>query len=1785
MKNDRSKKLFDAVNGIGDDLIDEAASYDAKRERARKIRRYGAVAATFVIIAAVAVMVIMKQNKNNIAKDAAPAEPIVFGEERDAASAGSALPAALRNVKVRASESEGKIIGTGDSFIVETAQDCDVDVLTDNINISPKTNVSITKKSPGSFEIAPASGKLFPGTLYNISFGDPDNPVSSYTFQTENEFFVKSVLPANEGTNVPVNTGIEITFSDAVGDVDFEDYISVEPSVGLEFKLYPSGRVLAAVPTQDLEYGTVYKVTVGKGIASLSGKVTAEDTIVTFRTELDTKYASGEARLYIATSKDRAYTSYNNYRYSFNGEDYIFSSGDALSINYSLYYDYEDLKSCKVSAILYRYPDTESAARAVTDSSRKVNGKGEVTFSTKGLMRVGEFEGSETTGDYYDRRGTLSFGTGLDNGFYLAKIHAEARNKYGDKTAATKFVVLQVSDLRAFTISSDGKTLVRVDRVGDGPVSGAEVFAASFNRSWFRDEGEKSGEVTSSAVTEKGVCTIENGEYTSSVITVEKDGDAIILCNVCSETDNGKYGMSYVYTDREKYFSNDTVNFSGFAILFDGTVPKTLYVRTSDSPAEEIEVAGNGYFKGSYKIEDRSEGGIYVSIVDGEDTVVASKYIKITEEEKPQITAKITFDKLFYRFGETVTATVKATFFDGTPAEGFEFTLNSYPFGGGFDAQTTDKNGEISYTFETGIIDDPWSTDPSKISVSAELTGLESQTLYVSSDVYYFHSDYVFKTIWETTRRALTLNKVDTSKLLSEDDLKPDVFPKNTVGGPADGSVSYSLKKYEIIKKEHKSYDYNAKRNYTYYTYDTKTTTVDSGTMTFEDGVIELPAKKVVGFTGGYYYEIYYNDGRNTYEAYVSATDNPYVRRYDSDEYSVTLDREKYGAGDTFSARFEMNGVTLGDVLFAACANGIEKYGVTDVYTDKFESTMITGCVLYAVAFDADAGAYFFDSTNIAFDPAESALEVELEPDKDVYSPGEKATVKVKVKDAPSATVVLSVVDEACFALEEQNEDSAEKYFSSIKRLSKNDREIIIYGSWYGYDYYGYYGSGRTMKSVTVDRRFSCSETVYGPDYDSDDGVDYDGAVSEDEAPTEAYNTADVKASGLGRGSGGEEEEVYVRTNFADNPVYTVAQLDETGAATVVFTVPDNITSWRITAIASDGTDGEFDKVRLGNAVTDLICTKDFFINLSAPSYYITGDDAALLARSYGTASDGEVKYEAVVTDEAGDEVATVSASDDSKGYAELNFGKLDEGHYTATVYGRGKNSSDALTAEFDVIKSAEIMPERRTVTPGEIKDISPALYPVTLTFYDADASRLLYGSLVRTLSYGDSIARADMLAAKYASLVASSRVFGEDVDERLASVKEEFKDYCKGLVSLLSYSEGDEELTAQIMAIAPEIVGSAKSTIVSSLYDKISSSVQTDEATFCAALSALASAGEPVLDTLYKTAGVAGNYPTDAKLYLASAFAAAGDWSAASDIYGQVAREIGERKAEYGTMCLRGKNDDETIRLTSLALLTASRCARDDAAPLAKYLVENRSKTEPVYIPLASYVRYFMSSGEYAEKNVTYSVGGVESSETLTPWNTFSLRLSKRELSSFEIVSIDDGVGIDASYLAPAYEVLQNYNVSDRVTISKEIEPYMNGLYKVNLTVSGTSTRVSECFDLTDVVPSGARFFASYNNTSSYDRKGNIYTGAYVFNSAAQKIGGHVWVWNDVYSDYDVRRTECPEYSFSVTVSYVIRAAVKGEFIVEPAVVRNLGADVYYASERHTITIGEDGWTIEKKY
>lgn len=101
-----------------------------------------------------------------------------------------------------------------------------------------------------------------------------------------------------------------------------------------------------------------------------------------------------------------------------------------------------------------------------------------------------------------------------------------------------------------------------------------------------------------------------------------------------------------------------------------------------------------------------------------------------------------------------------------------------------------------------------------------------------------------------------------------------------------------------------------------------------------------------------------------------------------------------------------------------------------------------------------------------------------------------------------------------------------------------------------------------------------------------------------------------------------------VRRNFADTAMWRAVRTDAHGKATLKWTFPDNLTTWRAKAIALD------DETRAGEASTSVVTTKKLLVRLQAPRFFRERDRLVISANVHNRlAGEKKVKVELDVTD------------------------------------------------------------------------------------------------------------------------------------------------------------------------------------------------------------------------------------------------------------------------------------------------------------------------------------------------------------------------------------------------------------------------------------------------------------------------------------------------------------------------------------------------------------------------
>ncbi len=1762
----KSNEFLDELSKIGNDpgFENDIKADKIKKKKKQKIAVFSAAGALALVLAAAIIVTSIPLGKPGKIEFPDP-EPIVFNEGNYSGRDPS-LPKELEGVRISADGKRSGTISVDSSFIVETSGETNAETLAQYLTVTPAVSTSVTKLSSTSFKVTPSSGSLAPGQIYRLTLGDPGNPAVSYAFQTESALAISSMFPGDRTVNVPVNTGIEVTFSEAVVIDANAAPFTISPAVGGAFSVYPDGKTVLFRPSSGLEYDTVYTVTVNGGVKGKSGRTFEGTKTAVFRT-----FTKEYERRQGSSGYDYLYV------HVYNPEkDLIFSPGQTAG--FDVVAQTNTGNTPKITCDLYAFNSAKQAASVLIDYEKRSGDHDASVFDYSGLTKIGSYSATDNP-EMYNAVKTFDFGNKLAAGTYVAKVTSSAAAGFGKVLTDELAVIIQVSDMRVFTLSSDGRSYVWVNSTKQGPLDGADLAVTRFNRfdGW---NSEEVGATEKIKTDSSGIASFDSSGCDSAVILVENGPDAAVICASVLPGDTYDYFMNYIFTDRDVYFSDDTVNFSGYIKhSFGGKIPDRLCLRTGLSSLKTpVDVDENGFFSGSFSFSHVSSGYYTLSFTDESGRSIAAKAFTVTEESKPQYTASLTFDKLFYRRGEEITVTLTAAFFDGTPAEGLEFGCRMNYFGTDIRTATTDKNGKASFTYTPRDLsaNEVYGTDHLTLTCRAELTNYETQRLYVTASAPYFHSDYVVGTGADEKASYMTLNLRDTSKLKTAEDLSWKVFPGNTVGEPlTSGSFSYTLQKYVVVKSQKTRYDSYTKRTVKYYEYSVRQEQVNSGRIPVSNGIAEFPLMEVSGFEGYYIYEItFYDDtSRNTFNYSLNGTagKNKYSDlKYGRSSLSPTilLNNESYSLNDTVEAEvWDPSGAQ--NALFAVFGDGIEKIEYASNISFKYTNSMIPGGRLYAVVFDPVNGTYVKVSVQLQFDTARAALAPEITASSDKYRPGDRAVVNIKVPGASGGFAVVSVVDEACFALGDQTLEPSAFFRSSVRAAASR----------VGYYYY-YYGGAKTP-SIILNQRFVPVFTLSAGFNSMSVSRGNYYAGSEPEAVDAPAGDYDNLSDGEPQKNENADAGYYVRQYFADNPVYSVVELDEDGCGTLVFTVPDNITSWRISALAFSGAGKENGELRIGSSVSDVICTQPFFINIGICEQYIVGDTVSLSVRSYGSEANGKVNYTAVLCDTLGNETDRVSGSADSKDRCWLKFDLDKPGRYRVTVYANCGKASDAATADFDLVTTAVAADVSKTISVSELKNISPVYYPVRLVFTNRTPSFSLYERIAGILSFNRGSGRTDEYIALYAASAAREKLYGEssaDEQEDLMRMITENFDRSNGLFRTFPYSEADPKLTASILALGLPLDSSFVAKTANVCRTAVASEEQESPEVLIANIVSLAAVGEPVLDTLYSVADKAANYSAEAKLWLALGFALCGDYPAAYDVYSMVKADIGSEDEEHGTLKFEARDFDTTVSLSCLALLNASRIARDDAAKLAVWLSENRSDISSDRIALAGYLKYFLPAEAGETMEFTYSIGETTENVSLTTGRSFMLTLSEKELDMLKL-NLPDDAKVGVYCRGRSDEALSGGTRDEsRITVTKSLEQNYRGNCVVTLRIKGTSTRVSEYFELYDLIPSGARFLSMESGGSSYVESGNVRVYAYIYNRSGQHMSGSVGIYNKIYAnDKDRSRVECPKYSFDISVSYVIRGAVEGDFIAESAYVRNTRTGVFSLSERLLVTIGGD--------
>lgn len=784
-----------------------------------------------------------------------------------------------------------------------------------------------------------------------------------------------------------------------------------------------------------------------------------------------------------------------------------------------------------------------------------------------------------------------------DNGVYL--VEASSGKDLG-------YTVIVKSNLNFVTKQSDNETLVFAARRDTGsPVDKADVKLLT-----------ASGQVLGSGVTAAGLYSYAGKTPAKSLIILKKSGEyAISDPDFFARSFYGEGGVrSFIYTDRPVYRPGDTVCFKGIVRNYQGddysSVSGSGSVRVITEEGNEvasgISVAVSkecGTFDGSFVLPKNNDPylGTYNIILEFAGKSYSTEFA-VDAYKKPPYIVKVSPEKTSYVGAQKITMSVSARYYYGSPVadesvryrvfrkKKFDYSpVGKLPFFADAAEYLGLSESSASELVEQGDgrLDSrgtfEFSFTPSSIdcdytySVIADVTTAES-TLSGSAAVSVNRSAFFIRASKDLAVYSPGETLKLGVKLVAFDRFLSDADRKKTVGGRT-VSASLYTRSFTHISQEAERREVKS----------VKAATGETGEVSFTFPLAEK----------GHYIVVLKAKDANGEET-VTETPLWVSGKSDSIEMpfrNITLKTSKdfYDVGEEADVLI-MTPVSDGTLLITLEGNRILSKEIVRMqgnslrYKVKITSAMAPNFTLSAVQF-ADNDVYK-NQIKIVAPPREKFLAVNLTPAKNEYRPGDTAEIAVETLDSNgkgiSSEVSLAVVDEAVFQIREDLKPTLAAFFYHPRI---NNVSTVFSAA---YRFFGYSEEKRLQLALNAKKNPALA----------------------------ALKEEDTKS-----------REKFKDTTWWAAKVVTGAD----GKAVVKVPLAENITTWRVTALALTK------DTRVGQAKTQFIAKKYLMMSPGLPNYFVRGKEHTVIA-TVTNLTDKKVETEVKAAVQGGSIVGSSSA-------------------------------------------------------------------------------------------------------------------------------------------------------------------------------------------------------------------------------------------------------------------------------------------------------------------------------------------------------------------------------------------------------------------------------------------------------------------------------------------------------------------------------------------------------------
>ncbi|MBI2780262.1 MAG: Ig-like domain-containing protein [Chloroflexi bacterium] len=1551
----------------------------------------------------------------------------------------------IANLKPEAADDAG--IRPNTRFVLESLTARPAADLAQRLEVVPATGVEVSAGVDAMHATLRPKAPLTVGGVYRFVLRDADGALAGqWAFRVRGPLRVVGTLPSDRTTNVPVATGIEVTF-DQEGAADIAPFFSIDPAVTGRFERH--GRTQAFVPSK-LDPATVYTVTIKAGVARTGTDLKLEQDVV-FRFE--TAAVTGQALRWIV------------------GRDVIETSPSEAPIIGLVARNLEDAtgeaRPLPTTADLKVYKfESEAAAvgalRAFLAAPRWAEQSGP-TLPVAGLPLAVAFTATlEPLPDQYSetpRSAAVRFPAKLARGWYAVKVEG----------SVPAYAFLQVTRVSAWVTVLTDRTVIWVnDVVAHQPISGAT--AALSGKTAF---GTSAANGVLNARTPSALlpAAIAGSAVAAPIVVVRKGSDALLLAFDAASDDSLYRGewwenwgsgdetyWSLLFTDRWQYRATDTIAIWGYLRTRAGNaVPANVDVRVvsqaSTSPVEapaqasaRVQPDARGVFSVRLSIDQAALGPyVVVAVVNGR--VVASRYLDVTVVRKPEYQLQLSTDHLAVIAGTKVRIAATATFFDGTPVPGIQLQLGTNEQGFG----PTDGAGAASIDW-AAVSEDDETANGFYLYVSP--TGPELGDASADTSVVVFPASEQLDATGDVTsgrlKASARLRAVDLAAV--ERQLAAGTWSGDPGGqGIAGRRVAVVVTELAPVKKQIGTrYDFIEKVVVPIYQYDIQRKVVST------TGIVS-------GTDGRFAIDIAVPSSSHEYEVKLSTTDpaGRVVQRTtragaplrDFPDDAVTFStpsggyagEKGYGVGEAFAWTMRTTAGILPSsapnrYLYVVAQRGVVSVQTSDSPTFKrtFGASDAPGIFVIGVRFTgvtyAPKAAAWAD-----IDMATRRIDVTVTADRDSYRPGDDITLRVRAVDPGgkpvAADVVLQAVDEKLYAM----------------------------------------GAAATPDPLDeLYRRV-------------DSGI------------VRIASTHQVPTASGGEGEGGSGGGEPPRSDFRDMLAFVRLRTNADGIATTTFKASDDLTAWHVAASALTA------DLRTGVGELLVHVGLPLFASVTVADEYLVTDRPFVRLRTFGLdVKAGDVVVYTVSSPGIGMAATTVTSKAFTDAWLSLPALRLGRQSLDVAVVApdrkdaAGKPLADHLVVSFDVIESRLLVPRTGYGKLGAQLPAVPASVPATYTFTDAGRARylpmledLLASTSVRLdRAFAASMARS-MLLATFRSDPATLQP--DTFDPSLYQIEGpveagavvHISDWEHVGIALMPYGGTDPWLAARVAITDP---GNARAGELRWLLQAIRDDVSRPRELRVAAIAGLAALCAPVFGDIATLRAEPDLTPFEL-INLGLAAAAFGDDATARSIEHDLAAAFGQRLGPWVRLSASSSRDD-VAEMTALFAVLAARVADPLAPAMLDFVSAHPSAETSHALETAATVAALLDRTPASATSFAYTVDGKRTVVELAAGESMTIALTGPQHATLTVETIAGDVGVAVAWRQPTDVGAIVRDSTIALTRTAPAAVPTDRLVTVDLqTTFNASALDSGCYSVVEQVPSGlvplAGMVAHETNTS----------------------------------------------------------------------------------------------------